>query len=48
MKKKKLNSNNPKYKTDKKDEKEYERKFVRTVKGCKVYLLYEINYNNKN
>lgn len=40
-KKKKLNSNNPKY--NKTEEKiKYKRVFVKEVKGCKIYNLYEI------
>ena len=40
-KKRKLNSNNPKY--NKVEEKtKYKRVFVKEVKGCKIYDLYEI------
>ena len=40
-KKRKLNSNNPKY--NKTEEKiKYKRVFVKEVKGCKIYNLYEI------
>jgi hypothetical protein len=40
-KKRKLNSNNPKY--NKTEEKiKYKRVFVKEIKGCKIYNLYEI------
>ena len=40
-KKKKLNSLNPKY--NKTEEKiKYKRVFVKEIKGCKIYNLYEI------
>lgn len=40
-KKRKLNSNNPKWnKTEEKTK--YKRIFVKEVKGCKIYHLYEI------
>ena len=40
-KKRKLNSNNPKYK---KEEKKvlYKKVFVKEIKGCKIYNCYEI------
>jgi hypothetical protein len=41
-KKRKLNSKNPKYFPEsEKDKKEYTRKLVKTVKGCKIYHLWE-------
>jgi hypothetical protein len=41
-KKRKLNSKNPKYFPEsKKDKKEYTRKLIKTVKGCKIYGLWE-------
>jgi len=40
-KKKKLNSKNPKYNKEEKKTK-YKRVFVKEVKGCKIYNLYEI------
>ena len=40
-KKRKLNSNNPK--SNKTEEKiKYKRVFVKEIKGCKIYNLYEI------
>lgn len=40
-KKKKLNSNNPRYLKIEKSKK-YKRILIREVKGCKIYNLYEI------
>tara|TARA_R110002020_G_scaffold367011_2_gene578992 strand:- start:668 stop:799 length:132 start_codon:yes stop_codon:yes gene_type:complete len=40
-KKKKLNSKNPKYYPEQK-EKIYKRVFVKEIKGCKIYNLYEL------
>tara|TARA_R110000822_G_scaffold138365_3_gene275938 strand:+ start:309 stop:437 length:129 start_codon:yes stop_codon:yes gene_type:complete len=41
MKKRKLNSKNPKYYPPKKGKK-YKRVFLREVRGCKIYNCYEI------
>ena len=40
-KKRKLNSTNPKYKKEEKT-KQYKRILHKEVKGCKIYMLYEI------
>jgi len=40
-KKRKLNSTNPKYKREEKTT-QYKRVFYKEVKGCKIYMLYEI------
>jgi len=40
-KKRKLNSTNPKYKKEEKT-KQYKRVLHNQVKGCKIYMLYEI------
>ena len=40
-KKRKLNSNNPKYKKKEK-EKQYKRILYKEIKGCKIYMLHEI------
>ena len=40
-KKRKLNSKNPKYKKEEKT-KQYKRVLHKEVKGCKIYMLYEI------
>ena len=42
MKKRKLNSNNPKYKRDHEDVPKIRREFVSEVKGVKVYKIYYI------
>ena len=41
-KKRKLNSTNPKYKKDTKNEKEYKRILMKENKLFKMYFLYEI------
>lgn len=40
-KKRKLNSTNPKYKKEEKTT-QYKRVFYKEVRGCKIYMLYEI------
>jgi|TARA_S200002703_G_C3801338_1_gene247703 hypothetical protein len=40
-KKRKLNSKNPKYKKEEKTT-QYKRVFYKEVRGCKIYMLYEI------
>ena len=45
MKRRKLNSRNPKYKTNKKKEREYKRVLKKVGKNFKIYFLYEI-YND--
>jgi hypothetical protein len=41
-KKRKLNSNNPKYKTEVKKDDKVLRKFIKEVKGVKIYATYSI------
>ena len=41
MKKRKLNSTNPKYKKQEK-QKEYKKVLHKEIKGCKIYMCYEI------
>ena len=41
-KKRKLNSNNPKYNKNIKDDIKMRKEFVREVKGCKIYKSYFI------
>ncbi len=45
MKRRKLNSRNPKYKTKKKEEKKYKKVLKKTGKNFKLYFLYEIQDN---
>lgn len=40
MKKRKLNSTNPKYNKTKKSEVKMRKEFVKEVKGCKIYKTY--------
>ena len=42
MKKRKLNSTNPKYKPNDKDIPKFRKEFVKEVKGVKIYKLYHI------
>ncbi len=42
-KKRKLNSSNPKWNKDKKNEKKYKRVLIKKTKSFKVYFLYEID-----
>jgi hypothetical protein len=41
-KKRKLNSNNPKYNKNKQDDIKMRNEFVKEVKGCKIYKSYFI------
>ncbi len=42
-KKRKLNSTNPKYKKDNKNEKQYKKVLMKENEKFKMYFLYEIN-----
>jgi|TARA_Y100000401_G_scaffold5734_1_gene3897 hypothetical protein len=47
MKKRKLNSNNPKYK--KKDKQPIvHKKLMKEIKGCKIYFIFENKDNNED
>ena len=40
MKKRKLNSKNPKYLKNNEKPREFRKEFVQEVKGCKIYKVY--------